>query len=102
MNNDVAIRFNGPRNEHGRMDFRAQLGRVRCPVLVMAGDRDPITPLVFSETIVASLPPHLARFERFAGCGHGLFPDDPERFFAVMREFIMTDTEVARDEVHAT
>jgi pimeloyl-ACP methyl ester carboxylesterase len=96
VKDDVALRFNGPRNEHGRMDFRAELRHVRCPVLVMAGERDPITPIVFSETIVASLPPHLARFERFAGCGHGVFSDDPERFFAVLREFIMTGTEVTQ------
>lgn len=85
---DVAMHFNGPHNEHGRMDFRAALHGVRCPVLVMAGDRDPITPMAFSEEIAACLPPHLVRFERFAGCGHGVVPDDPERAFAVLRGFI--------------
>ena len=88
VKDDVAMRFNGPANEHGRMDFRDALGGVRCPVLVMAGDRDPITPMAFSEAIAACLPPHLVRFERFAGCGHGVGPDDPERAFAVLREFI--------------
>lgn len=86
--NDTGVHFNGPRNEHGRMDYRADLARVTCPVLVMAGELDPITPIAFSETIAASLPPGLARFERFAGCGHGLVGDDPDRTFRLIREFI--------------
>jgi pimeloyl-ACP methyl ester carboxylesterase len=74
--------------EFAQMDFRAALARVACPTLVMAGDRDPITPMALSETIVAHLPPHLVRFERFADCGHGIVNDAPQRHFAVLREFI--------------
>jgi len=89
LKNDVALRFNGVHNEHGRMDFRASLGRLRCPVLVMCGDRDPIAPVAFSETIVASLPRQLVRFERFTDCGHGVVPDEPEKAFSVLRDFIL-------------
>jgi proline iminopeptidase len=89
VKDDVALWFSGPRNEHGRMDFRAALGSLRCPVLVMGGDRDPITPIAFSETIAASLPRHLVRFERFSDCGHGLVPDEPDRALAILREFIL-------------
>ena len=85
---DTAMHFNGPRNEHGRMDFRAALSRVACPTLVMAGDTDPITPMVFSKVIAASLPKHLVQFERFANCGHGVFGDAPEDGFRVLRDFI--------------
>jgi proline iminopeptidase len=60
----------------------------------MAGDRDPITPMAFSEEITAHLPPHLVRLERFTGCGHGVQADDPVRAFAVLRDFIR--------EVHAS
>jgi pimeloyl-ACP methyl ester carboxylesterase len=49
---------------------------------------DPITPISFSEEIVAALPPNLVRFERFADCGHGVHWDNPDRAFAVIREFI--------------
>jgi proline iminopeptidase len=89
IKDDVAIRFNGPNNEQGRMDFRADLARIRCPVLVLTGDRDPIMPMAFSETIADLLPPQLVRLERFAGCGHGVIPDDPERAFRLIREFIL-------------
>jgi len=91
VRNEVAIRFNGPRNEQGRMDFRSDLGRVRCPVLVLAGEDDPIMPMPFSETIAECLPSHLVRFERFAGCGHGVVPDQPERAFQVIRDFILNE-----------
>jgi len=88
IRNEVALHFNGPANEHGRMDFCTALGTVRCPVLVLAGERDPITPPAFSEEIARCLPPHLVRFERFPDCGHGVFADVPERAFAMLREFI--------------
>ena len=84
----VAIHFNGPANEHGRMDFRQALQAVQCPVLLMAGDRDPITPILFSEEIAHCLPEHLVRFERFPDCGHSVQVDDPGRTFAVLRDFI--------------
>lgn len=71
------------------MDFRATLGYVRCPVLVMGGDRDPIAPITFSEAIATSLPKHLVRFERFADCGHGVVPDQPERALSILRDFIL-------------
>ena len=75
--------------EWATMDFRAALGRVCCPTLVMGGDRDPITPMAFSETIAACLPRQLVRFERFADCGHGIVRDQPERHFAALREFML-------------
>jgi len=87
IRNEVALHFNGPANEHGRMDFRTALGTLRCPVLVLAGERDPITPPAFSEEITRCLPSHLVRFERFPDCGHGVFADVPERAFAILREF---------------
>jgi proline iminopeptidase len=74
--------------EFHQMDFRAGLSAVACPTLVMAGDRDPITPMAFSETIVAHLPPALVQFERFADCGHGVVRDAPDRHFEVLRAFV--------------
>lgn len=70
------------------MDFRDALPRVRCPTLVMAGERDPITPLAFSETIAAHLPADLVRLERFADCGHGIVQDAPRRHFELLRAFL--------------
>lgn len=74
--------------EFAQMDFRDALSRIACPTLVMAGDKDPITPMAFSETIAASLPPQWVQFKRFADCGHGIVRDAPEPFFATLRAFI--------------
>ena len=51
----------------GRMDFRQALGRVQCPVLLMASDRDPIMHMAFSEEVARCLPQHPVRFERSNG-----------------------------------
>ena len=69
-------------------DFRPRLKDVKCPTLVLAGDLDPVTPMADSEDIAAALPPALTRFEKFPGAGHGVGRDQPERYFAVLREFI--------------
>ena len=59
VRHEVGLAFNGPNNEQGRMDFRAELSRIKCPVLVLAGDTDPIVPISLTETMAACLPPHL-------------------------------------------
>ena len=90
VRHEVGLEFNGPNNEQGRMDFRAEFARIKCPVLVLAGDTDPIMPMSFSETIAACLPPHLVRFERFANCGHGVIAMIRSARSPVLREFILS------------
>lgn len=70
------------------MDFLDDLGAIRCPTLVLAGADDPVTPIADSEDIVARLDPDIVRFERFEHAGHGVWIDDEERAFRVLREFI--------------
>jgi proline iminopeptidase len=72
-----------------RFDFRPWLKNVRCPTLVLAGDLDPVTTMADGEDLAAALPPDLVRLERFAGCGHGVHRDQPERAFRVIRDFIL-------------
>jgi pimeloyl-ACP methyl ester carboxylesterase len=54
----------------------------------MGGEEDPMTPIECQTDIVAALPAHLARFERFPGCGHAVVPDAPNAALAMIREFI--------------
>lgn len=89
LRNETGLWFNGAINEHGRMDFREALGNLACPVLVMAGESDPITPVAFSEEIMRHLPAGRGRFERFAECGHGIVEDEPERYYRTIRDFIL-------------
>ncbi len=69
-------------------DLLPQLGRIRCPTLITAGEMDPITPIQNSEDIAAAIPARLARLERFQNAGHGVHRDDPAHFDRVVREFI--------------
>jgi pimeloyl-ACP methyl ester carboxylesterase len=70
------------------MNLMPDLSRIQCPTMVMGGEDDPITPIADSEDIAAALPKELVRFERFAKTGHGIVNDAPDRFLAVLKEFI--------------
>jgi proline iminopeptidase len=83
------VMFHFGAGEDRSMDLLPDLGRVRCPTLVLAGEEDPITPVGDAEDIAAALPPGLARLERFRGCGHGVFRDDPERGLEAIRRFLV-------------
>ena len=87
-NPDVLQWFNQIGGESRRFDMLTDLGRVQCPTLVLGGEDDPMTPIESQADIAAALPAHLVRFERFAGCGHGVVPDDRERGLALIRDFI--------------
>lgn len=88
MNREVtSLFFTG---EIHRFDYLPALGRIRCPTLITAGELDPITPIANSKDIAAAIPAGLVRFERFPNAGHGVQRDEPERFFRVLREFILS------------
>jgi len=80
--------FTRPGGEGHTFNLLPALSRVQCPTLVLGGEEDPMTPIECQADIAAALPPHLVRFERFAGCGHAVVPDAPERAMAVIRDFI--------------
>ncbi|MCE8007686.1 alpha/beta hydrolase [Aestuariivita sp.] len=86
VKNPVGMHYNGPASEQGRFDFRAALGSVTCPTLVLSGDRDPIMPQSFGETLAQALPN--ARFERIEDAAHMLSIDRPSLFFRHVRQFI--------------
>jgi pimeloyl-ACP methyl ester carboxylesterase len=85
---DVLQWFNKLGGESRRFDMLADLGRIKCPTLVLGGEDDPMTPIESQADIAAALPKHLVRFERFADAGHGVVPDARERGLSLIREFI--------------
>lgn len=84
---DVMFAFG--RGESRTMNLLPGLADVRCPTLVLGGELDPVCPIELQAEIAAALPREHVRFERFAGCGHGVFRDDPQRGFGVIREFFL-------------
>jgi proline iminopeptidase len=82
------VMFHFIEGEQRSMDLLAPLSAVRCPTLVMAGGRDPITPLSCAEAIVAALPEGVAELVVFENAGHGIYRDEPERGEQELRRFL--------------
>jgi len=77
------------KNESHTFNFLPQLGRIKCPTLIAAGELDPILPVADSKDIAAAMAPGVARLEVFENAGHGAHRDQPDRFFKVLNEFIL-------------
>ena len=75
--------------EKQRLNLLPGLARAQCPVLVMAGEEDPVCPLADAQEIAAALPPAWSELVSFPGVGHGAWRDDPVAAYAVLREFIL-------------
>ncbi|MEV4449155.1 alpha/beta fold hydrolase [Streptomyces mirabilis] len=74
-------------------DAGAQLGNVRCPVLVVMGTLDPdwADPYAEGSAIIDALPSGLGRLELIEGAGH--YPHDqfPEQVVSLMLAFLGSD-----------
>lgn len=74
-------------------DAGAQLGNVRCPVLVVMGTLDPdwADPHAEGSAVVDALPSGLGRLEMVEGAGH--YPHDqfPDRVVSLMVAFLQSD-----------
>lgn len=88
MRPDVFRHFSLPGREIRDMDFRSRLRDIRCPVLVLSGSEDPITPPHLSEEILASLQPGIGQLQRYENCGHGPFRDAPDKVYDDIGRFL--------------
>lgn len=61
------------------LDLLPGLAHARCPVLVIGGEEDPVTPIDDQRDIAAALPPALVEFHAVAGAGHGVWCDKRRR-----------------------
>ncbi len=61
---------------------------VRCPVLVLAGEDDPICPLPVVEEMVSQLPAASTRLVKLPGARHTIFRDRPDLAFPAVRDFV--------------
>jgi pimeloyl-ACP methyl ester carboxylesterase len=87
MRPDVAEHFF--RAEILTFDLRPRLGEIRCPVLQLAGELDPMVTIEDAEELAAALPAELLRLERFPRAGHLLAIEDPDAVLALIREFVL-------------
>jgi len=69
-----------------RIDSRPLLARIGCPLLVVCGDGDLLTPPEHAAEIAAAVPG--AQLELLAGCGHMLTLEAPERVASLLRDWL--------------
>lgn len=69
-----------------RPDARVHLGQLRCPVLVMCGEADQLTPPERSREIAALVPQ--AQLHVLPGCGHMLTMERPQAVNALLLEWL--------------
>lgn len=70
-------------------DARAGLGRIRCPVLVLAGDRDVVCPPHHAAALARAIPG--AGLVVFHGLGHGFPEQAPDRYAEVVLDLLPDD-----------
>lgn len=73
-----------------RADLTARIGAIGCPVLVVAGTDDRVTPLAYAEKILLQVPQ--ARLRRIVGAAHLSNIEQADDFNAALREFLTGDT----------
>lgn len=83
---EILLHFVG--GEKQSLQLLPGLARTQCPVLVMAGELDPVCPIEDARDIAAAIPAPWGELATFAGSGHGAWRDEPDAAFAVLREFI--------------
>ena len=82
------ILFASASGEQRTMNLLPGLAGVQCPVLVMAGAVDPVTPLADAQEIAAAIPAPWGRLVTLADAGHGAWRDEPEAAMQTLRDFI--------------
>jgi 3-oxoadipate enol-lactonase len=81
------VRQNHACLEHDTLD---RLGEIACPVLIMAGGRDPVCSLTAARWMGHALPN--ATTVVFEDSSHFLLVEEPERFMATMDEWLAEHT----------
>jgi pimeloyl-ACP methyl ester carboxylesterase len=76
------------RSAERHIDLRAELGSLRVPTLILAGEDDPLMTMSAAEEVVQSMPTEVVEYHRFAGARHAVIRDAPESL-ELLREFVV-------------
>lgn len=71
------------------IDLRPHLSKIAVPTLVIVGRHDFITNVAMAEEMVKHIPN--ARLEIFENSGHFAFVEEPEKFYPVVKQFVLND-----------
>ena len=84
------------RGELLTFDLTHRLRRINCPVLLLAGEFDPIVTIEDAEALAEALPSERLRFVRFPDAGHLLANEQPEAVLELIRDFVLEGSEGAQ------
>jgi len=70
----------------GRSDSRDDLGRIKCPTLILCGRQDALTPVEAHEEMAAGIS--TARFVIIEDCGHMSAMERPQAVTAFLRDWL--------------
>jgi len=93
-NTDVALHYSI--HEVHAFDPWSVISGVMCPVLVLAGEDDPVCPLPVVEELASQLPAETTRLVRLPRARHTIFRDRPDLAFPAVRNFVSQVTESQR------
>jgi proline iminopeptidase len=82
--------------QFGRLDLLGQLPLIAAPVLVVVGERDPVTDVDASREIASGLRPGIGRLVILERAGHFPWLDDADGFFDAIRAFVRTSLPAVR------
>jgi proline iminopeptidase len=85
---DMYRHFSLPGGEIWKMNLLPGLAAVPGPIMVLTGDRDPVTPPEKSREIFAVLKADAGVYVEVPGTGHGAFRDKPDEVEIILRDFI--------------
>lgn len=71
-----------------QLDILDQLPRISSATLVCVGELDAVTPVNASQEIYDHLPASVRQMEVIPGVGHFPWLDDPDRYWAVIADFV--------------
>jgi dienelactone hydrolase len=69
----------------------SDMDKITCPVLILAGEDDPVTPAAAARQLVSSMRHAAVELRVFAGVGDGVFRQAPAQAFARLRAFLSKD-----------
>jgi len=71
----------------GRSDSRDDLGRIKCPTIILCGRQDVLTPVEAHEEMAAGIS--TARFVIIEDCGHMTTMERPQAVTAFLRDWLV-------------
>jgi pimeloyl-ACP methyl ester carboxylesterase len=84
----TAVNLHYFRKEPARFDPWSLLGMIMSPVLILAGEDDPVCPLQVAEDLASRLPADTTQLVRLPDARHHIFRDRPDLAFPVVEDFV--------------